>query len=939
MKRVCLVTEELAGAGKSGGIGAAFKELALLLAREGYLVDILYHNALRADPDILKDAKRYYASNSIRLDILDIDKYFAGGDSYKAASYAAFRALKEKQYDFIHFHDYKGIGFFSCEAKKQGLAFSETALVVQLHGPTRWTVEANETLFVHEDQVSIDFMERRSIELADVVVSPSEFLMKWAQDKFDGTASLKSGVVIKNLCRNLLKDISRASRDNPKKPLKKGSLKEIIVFGRHEERKGISIACDALDKLNKFLAEQKIKVTFVGQPGNIGGQPSSIYFVDRTLEWKFDFEFYFCFGRYNAAKYIAESENSLVIIPSVSENSPYTVLETLYIGKPVLCSSGGGGGELILVDDRNFATCTMTAEELSDALLRVWSEGLPVARPSETIEEVEARWIEFHEKKYFDSVSDKKDQETPLVTIGVTHYERPKKVIDAVISLIKQTYQRYEIIVVDDGSKNPQTLKALEYLENIVSRNGGRIIYQKNAYLGAARNAVLREAKGDFLIFLDDDDIALPHMVETLVQSIVSSGVDAVSCLNIFMPEADRSRFIAGEDVGEKINYFPLGGPLSLSPEQNVFGSATALFRISALRGVGGYTELSNVGHEDYELYLRLAQAGYRISVCPEPLFYYEVGRPSMISRTNMTRNFKRCFDAIDISDNGNVWEDYINLNVGRRCLVNSHNRSWWLNSLRATATIRHQLMESSIGLTEYVALSMRLAKEEGNLKAVKAFSNALYVPGLESDEEFTAIEEVAMSTPTKKTGEYIFSEDVEGIKLDIALGRHEDAVHKIVSVLNESPVVTEDIRLSIASITQENSAVSVEAYMGLASAFLRCRSSIPKADVSLLAMRIFFRAKEYKKCISVIRNLLRADSEDYVTSHPDVAGMVASGALSAYDHYKKFGVSESRIGFERTGALIKELSALGLKGWDVSEINEVIEILRREEAVSEQTL
>ena len=108
-------------------------------------------------------------------------------------------------------------------------------------------------------------------------------------------------------------------------------------------------------------------------------------------------------------------------------------------------------------------------------------------------------------------------------------------------------------------------------------------------------------------------------------------------------------------------------GPLSLAPVENVFGPATALFSRRAFDRVGGYTELQGVGHEDYELFLKAAQADLRIELCPFPLYLYEVGRSSMISQTPVQRNFGRVTNAIDMARQPEAWHDFLRLESGRR--------------------------------------------------------------------------------------------------------------------------------------------------------------------------------------------------------------------------------------------------------------------------------
>merc|ERR1711991_416785 len=102
----------------------------------------------------------------------------------------------------------------------------------------------------------------------------------------------------------------------------------------------------------------------------------------------------------------------------------------------------------------------------------------------------------------------------PLVTAIVTSFNRPEMLQEAVASLKAQTYSQMEIVVVDDASTEAAMGPVLDKLAAVpdvtVIRN------KDNRYLGAARNIGARKAKGQYLVFLDDDNIALPNMVSTL---------------------------------------------------------------------------------------------------------------------------------------------------------------------------------------------------------------------------------------------------------------------------------------------------------------------------------------------------------------------------------------------------------------------------------------
>lgn len=97
-----------------------------------------------------------------------------------------------------------------------------------------------------------------------------------------------------------------------------------------------------------------------------------------------------------------------------------------------------------------------------------------------------------------------KEYETGLVSVIIPTYNRADLVCEAIQSVLDQTYQNFEIIVVDDGSTD-NTRKALQpYMDRI------QYIYQENSGHGAARNTAIRASRGQWIAFLDSDDVWLP---------------------------------------------------------------------------------------------------------------------------------------------------------------------------------------------------------------------------------------------------------------------------------------------------------------------------------------------------------------------------------------------------------------------------------------------
>ncbi len=904
--RVCLVTEELSGIGGSGGIGAAFFELAKLLASNLIDVDILY---CPIDGSI-NDQEKERISNDfhgmgIKLTFLDYLEYVELPISYEKKSYAISQYLSRLVvgYSYIHFHDYKGLGFFSTSLKRQGLSFKDTNLVVQLHGPTRWTIEENKGFFIHEDQLKIDFMERMSITQADFVVSPSMYLIDWL--KGNGYTLPKNTQVIKNVCSDLSNSLGLVRRLHSESLVGQAAVTDVICFARHEDRKGFSIFCDALDLINDKLAESKITVTFLGKFGMVGSQPSGIYLVDRAKKWKFSLKIRSGFARNAAAEYIVSRNSPLVVIPSPAENSPYTVLESIVLGVPVISSLGGGGRELFN-NSAYQGLCDINAAQIAEKILMAIEGGIGKPMPSETPIEIEKNWLDFHKFENVNS-NDVGLISQPKVTFAITHFERPEKLTDAIISAVRQTYKNIEILVVDDGSTSKETVAALKDIEVLLDRVDGKLLRQQNSYLGAARNTALRAASGDYICFLDDDDIAKPDLIEKLVTAAVSGDFDVVNCMNIFMNEACRGDVLGrSENVPKKVAYIPLGGPISLAPTENCLGAATALFKRDALINIGGYTELKGVGHEDYELFIRFVQAGKKLTIVPLPLYYYEVGRPSMLSRTSMVANFRRCFDALDISLKPDAMKDIISLSVGKNLLINSHNRQHWIYSNTSTGEIRNRILTQPLNRVDTLNCLIELASQEKALKIRMAFEDDLSQISPDSivDDSNESLDDLMLQMEQSDVGKKRIPVDpvLANIQLTMALGRYSTAVDEICSYLQTSDVFADPLIGVLQELISSNKdgGVGAAQWAKLAAAMRKVKFSrklVIEGMSCLLLVSLLGGLFEYAS--SIVPVLVDNQNSEYLKAYPDVVEAIDTGGFSSgFDHYLSFGFGEGRKGF-----------------------------------------
>jgi len=209
-----------------------------------------------------------------------------------------------------------------------------------------------------------------------------------------------------------------------------------------------------------------------------------------------------------------------------------------------------------------------------------------------------------------------------IFSIIIPCYNYGRFISDAVNSVLSSTFQDFEIIVVNDGSTDPYTLKVLNTLKNPRLK----IIHQENKGLPAARNAGIKMSKGRYIVCLDADDLIEATYLEKafwIFETNKKIGVVS-SLLQTF---GNESSIWPPEDF---LN------PLRLLKE-NAIHSASA-FRKVCWEQVGGYTETLK-GYEDWEFWIKIIKKGWKIYLIPEILFYYRKHSGSMLLQSNQYHN------------------------------------------------------------------------------------------------------------------------------------------------------------------------------------------------------------------------------------------------------------------------------------------------------------
>jgi glycosyltransferase involved in cell wall biosynthesis len=207
----------------------------------------------------------------------------------------------------------------------------------------------------------------------------------------------------------------------------------------------------------------------------------------------------------------------------------------------------------------------------------------------------------------------------PHVSVIIPTYNRSKLLQIAVESVLAQTYPHIEVIVVDDGSTDDTAA--------VVAQYAGRATYLKqvNQGVAAARNTGVRVASGEYLTFLDDDDLILPTKIERQVQVLASRPeVGWVHCRYYY---ADKDGKLL-----DQVGLLPEGEVLKELLCGNFIWVGAPLIRRQCLNQVGLFDEEIPSISADWDLWLRIAQADTPFACVQEPLGAYRIQQDSMLA-------------------------------------------------------------------------------------------------------------------------------------------------------------------------------------------------------------------------------------------------------------------------------------------------------------------
>lgn len=201
------------------------------------------------------------------------------------------------------------------------------------------------------------------------------------------------------------------------------------------------------------------------------------------------------------------------------------------------------------------------------------------------------------------------------VSVIIPCYNQEKYIADCLESVLAQTFDDYEAIVIDDGSTDNSISIVKEYQKK---SDKIRLIQQKNQGVVTARNNAIKQARGKYIYPLDADDIAHRDVLRKSFEAIESGKGDIISC--------KYQGFIKSDELKQQRSLRKFVPPSKVNMILGCCIANSSLYRKSDFEKCGGYDKAFDKGWEDYDLWLNMIlNSNLKIYRIDEVLFFFRI--------------------------------------------------------------------------------------------------------------------------------------------------------------------------------------------------------------------------------------------------------------------------------------------------------------------------
>lgn len=622
-----------------GGISTYCYHIAKMLYKHGHNVSVFVNDnsikdklietregirIIRFNPSLTNSSSYLGHTTNISYEFAHIVKQFIG---------------QEGKPDIIEAQEYLGIAYYLLQFKHLQYEWcNDIPVLITMHSPSFLYMEYNHVSEYRYPNYWICEMERFCLQAADHIISPSQYMIDELQKRFSLSHDRIS--VIPN--PYAIKEIHTYS----------GTETEIVFYGKLTVQKGALKLLQYFDELwaNGF-AENLYLIggqDIVYHPEGITmGELIRKKYATHIKNGKLRLE-----DRIEPGK-IAEriAKAKLIIVPSNNDNLPYVVAEMMGMGKLVLVSEQGGHREIVrdgidgfIFDHTQKGSFSKKLKQIlqlnksdlqrisNNAAIRIdeyfryekiYLQKKEVADLLCSKSNIQSSAFPFTRKlRNTESTESYTETADKLLSVVIPYYNAGKFLPDTINSILNSSYPLHEILIINDGSTE-QT--SIDTLTKYKSDSRIKVINTENKGVGAARNKGAEEATGDYIAFLDADDLIEPDYYSKAIRVLSTYP-------NVHFTGCWTKYFEGSMKVWPTFNPEP---PLLLYHNQ-VNSSSIVVKRASFLEGGKNDPNMPFTGWEDYFSIISMINHNMNGVVLPEKLFHYRVHSNSMIrSMTN----------------------------------------------------------------------------------------------------------------------------------------------------------------------------------------------------------------------------------------------------------------------------------------------------------------
>jgi glycosyltransferase involved in cell wall biosynthesis len=628
-----------------GGIGTYCYHTASMMQALGCEVTVIISDDnVRDRKEQIKEGIRIVRFHTDRNNLSDVLGHIARV-SFAFADIVKTLILEDGPPDVIESQDYLGIAYYLTQYRHLGYSFlRKIPILITLHSPAFIYLDYNRVPVYRFPDFWTCEMEKQAIRAADLLISPSNFLVHEIGKYMD-----ISEVPVKVLPNPYATDLP-VIQNPPYIPGK------IIYYGKLSPQKGSFQLLEYFATLWDEGFPYSLQI--------VGGTDIVFHPEQRTMGQLVQAKYkdYVSRGLLQFAGSISPDwikdtlqYAHLVIVPSIVDNMPYVVLEAMSLGKIVLASIQGGQSEIIEDGQTGFLFDHNDPATFARGLTRILS------LPPEEIQRIGANASKtIHTQYSYPSIGPQKlellhqmakktsptrhfpyvHQEprshsgaretyganpsdtaaaSPLLSVVVPYYNMGAYIKECLASLFNATYPQIEIILIDDGSTDGHSIRILD---DLLADRRLTIIRQKNQGLACTRNYGAEVASGTYLAFLDADDRVATTYYEKAINILEQKD-------NVFFVGAWTQYF------GDSHQLWPTFTPQPpYALVHNPLNSSSLVYKRAAFLTGGLNDKRVDYGLEDYDSVISMMRHGFNGVTIPEPLFFYRVRKDSMFRKS-----------------------------------------------------------------------------------------------------------------------------------------------------------------------------------------------------------------------------------------------------------------------------------------------------------------